>query len=113
MSGITTHVLDTGIGSPAAAVAIELYRLEDAGWTELAAAVTNTAGRTDAPLLSPPQSAAGLYELRFHLGRYFRSTGRESFYDVVPVRFRISDPAAHHHVPLLASPWGYTTYRGS
>ena len=102
---LTTHVLDVSRGRPAAGVAIELARGEQV----LATAVTNADGRTDAPLLE--RLEAGEYELRFAVGDYFG--GDERFLDVVPVRFGVSDPDAHHHVPLLVAPGGYSTYRGS
>jgi hydroxyisourate hydrolase len=101
---LTTHVLDLAAGRPAAGVAITLAR----GSEVLATAVTNADGRTDAPMLETLE--AGEYELRFAVGDYF---GAASFIDVVPVRFVVSDPAAHHHVPLLVAPGGYSTYRGS
>jgi 5-hydroxyisourate hydrolase len=102
---LTTHVLDVSRGRPAAGVAIELLR----GGEVVASAVTNADGRTDAPLLETLE--AGEYELRFAVGDYFG--GDERFLDVVPVRFGVSDPDAHHHVPLLVAPGGYSTYRGS
>ena len=108
---LTTHVLDTALGRPAAGVAITLLR----GDEELARARTNAAGRTDAPLLDP--LPAGVYELRFAVGDYLRAAGHAltdpPFLDVVPVRFGIAAAGAHHHVPLLVSPWAYSTYRGS
>jgi 5-hydroxyisourate hydrolase len=104
---LTTHVLDIARGRPAAGVAIELAR----GGEVIASAVTNADGRTDAPLLE--RLEAGTYELRFAVGDYFAHDGEPPFLDVVPVRFGVSDPAAHHHVPLLVSPWAYSTYRGS
>lgn len=105
MSGrLTTHVLDTARGVPAAGVAVVLRR----DGREVARATTNAEGRTDAPLLEPLE--AGAYELTFDVGAYFAGEG---FLDEVPVRFRIDDPDAHHHVPLLVSPWAYSTYRGS
>ena len=104
---LTTHVLDVARGRPAEGVAIELVRGEEV----LAAAVTNADGRTDAPLLERLET--GVYELRFAVGDYFRAGGEPPFLDVVPVRFGVSDPAAHHHVPLLVAPGGYSTYRGS
>jgi 5-hydroxyisourate hydrolase len=117
MSGrLTTHVLDTARGRPAAGVAIELRRVgEDA---PLAQVRTNADGRTDAPLLAGPHLAPGVYELLFHVGPYFASTLGPAapdppFLDRVPVRVGIADPDAHYHVPLLASPWSYSTYRGS
>ena len=102
---LTTHVLDVSRGRPAEGVAIELER----GGEVVATAVTNADGRTDAPLLE--ELEAGEYELRFAVGDYFGGEGR--FLDVVPVRFGVSDPDAHHHVPLLVAPGGYSTYRGS
>jgi 5-hydroxyisourate hydrolase len=102
---LTTHVLDTARGRPAAGVAIEL---RDGAGRTLATFVTNADGRTDAPLLESLE--AGEYELVFGVGDYF---GEAAFLDRVPVRFRVSDPGAHYHVPLLVSPWAYSTYRGS
>jgi hydroxyisourate hydrolase len=102
---LTTHVLDTARGRPAAGVRIELFRLDPR--TSLKTVVTNADGRTDEPLLTELEAAA--YELTFAVGEYFG----EGFLDVVPVRFRIEDPGAHYHVPLLVSPWSYSTYRGS
>jgi hydroxyisourate hydrolase len=104
---LTTHVLDVARGRPAAGVAIELERDGEL----LARAVTNADGRTDAPLLE--RLEAGVYELRFAVGDYFGRAGEPPFLDVVPVRFGVSDPGAHHHVPLLVAPGGYSTYRGS
>jgi len=104
---LTTHVLDIARGRPAAGVAIELLRDGEL----LATAVTNADGRTDGPLLE--QLEAGTYELRFAVGGYFAAGGDPPFLDVVPVRFGVSDPGAHHHVPLLVAPGGYSTYRGS
>jgi 5-hydroxyisourate hydrolase len=102
---LTTHVLDISRGRPAAGVAIELLR----GGEVVATAVTNADGRTDGPLLETLQ--AGEYELRFAVGDYFGGASR--FLDVVPVRFGVSEPESHHHVPLLVAPGGYSTYRGS
>jgi hydroxyisourate hydrolase len=104
---LTTHVLDVARGRPAAGVAITLLRDGEV----LATAVTNADGRTDKPLLGALE--AGVYELRFAVGPYFAAGGDPPFLDVVPVRFGVSDPAAHHHVPLLVAPGGYSTYRGS
>ncbi len=103
---LSTHVLDTANGRPAAGMKIELR----SGGTLLKTVVTNADGRTDAPLLAGAEVAAGEYELLFHVGDYF---GTRAFLDIVPVRFIISDPAAGYHVPLLCSPWAYSTYRGS
>lgn len=117
MAGLSTHVLDTMNGRPAAGVAITLERLLPEGGRErLNQAVTNADGRTDAPLLTAPLQP-GVYELRFDIGNYFRELGVDlpepAFLDVVPIRFGIAEPGGHYHVPLLASPWAYSTYRGS
>ena len=104
---LTTHVLDIARGRPAAGVAITLVRDEEV----LASAVTNADGRTDGPLAD--RLEAGVYELRFAVGDYFVQDDAPPFLDVVPVRFGVSDPDSHHHVPLLVAPWSYTTYRGS
>ena len=107
---LTTHVLDVAQGRPARGVGIELWR----GEVRIAATVTNDDGRTDAPLVAPGTLEAGVYELRFAVGAYFASSGDDPpFLDVVPVRFGISDAGADHHVPLLVTPWSYSTYRGS
>lgn len=115
MGRLTTHVLDTALGRPAAGLKVELFR---AGETEaLVTTETNVDGRVDAPLLSGDQMKAGTYELRFHAGDYLRRSGSElggvPFLDVVPIRFGIASAEQHYHVPLLLSPFGYTTYRGS
>ncbi len=110
MGKLTTHVLDTAQGRPGAGIAIELYRLDGESGTLVASATTNRDGRTVAPLLEGENLRTGTYQLVFHIGAYFKSQG---FLDVVPIRFVIADPAAHYHVPLLCSPWSYTTYRGS
>jgi len=107
---LTTHVLDVAAGRPAAGVAISLWR----DGAEVASAVTNADGRTDAPLLDALE--VGAYELRFAVGAYFAASGLASdppFLDVVPVAFGVADAGAHHHVPLLVAPWSYSTYRGS
>lgn len=122
MAGLTTHVLDTAHGRPARGVTIRLYALADGERRQVAEAVTNADGRTDAPLIAPADAAAGRYEIEFHVGAYFaaldtaggQGTGTEGgFLDVVPVRFAIASPEEHYHVPLLVSPWSYATYRGS
>ena len=110
MGKLTTHVLDTARGRPGAGIPVELYRLENEAGTLVAKATTNRDARTDAPLLEGAGLRAGTYQLVFHIGAYFAGEG---FLDLVPIRFTIADPAAHYHVPLLCSPWGYTTYRGS
>lgn len=107
---LTTHVLDTASGRPAAGVRIELFRIEDGRAEKVAERVTNADGRTDAPLLSPAEFAPGRYELRFHIGAHFGGAG---FLDVVPVAVRLEAGQGHYHIPLLCSPWSYATYRGS
>ncbi|HEY6821325.1 MAG TPA: hydroxyisourate hydrolase [Burkholderiales bacterium] len=114
MGRITTHVLDTARGKPGAGIKVELYRMSggmngDAA-TLIASAVTNADGRTDKPMLEGEALRAGTYQLVFHVAKYFDAP---AFYDAVPLRFQVADPSAHYHVPLLCSPWGYTTYRGS
>lgn len=106
MSSLSTHVLDTMRGRPAAGMKIELW----SGGELLKSVTTNADGRTDSPLLAGNDFAIGDYELLFHVGDYF---GERRFLDRVPVRFTISEPAAKYHVPLLVSPWSYSTYRGS
>jgi 5-hydroxyisourate hydrolase len=116
---LTTHVLDTARGCPAADVAIELWRIDSASGerTLVTTARTNSDGRTDAPLLQGAAFTVGIYELIFAIGGYFAkrgiATATPPFLDNVPVRFGVADPATHYHVPLLASPWAYSTYRGS
>ena len=105
---LTTHVLDTRHGRPAAGMKIELWSVEPRKL--LQSVITNADGRTDEPLLSPQESKTSDYELIFHAGDYF---GERQFLDRIPVRFTISDAAAKYHVPLLVSPWAYSTYRGS
>ena len=118
MAGLTTHILDTHSGVPAAGIAVTLDRIgPDGARTRLAERVTNRDGRTGEPLLTPDETIPGTYEIGFAIGAYFRSRGvplpEPAFLDIVPVRFGISDVSRHYHVPLLASPFGYTTYRGS
>jgi len=110
---LTTHVLDTARGRPAAGVQVELWRLDGERREPVATARTNADGRTDAPLLDGPALTAGTYELVFAVGAYFAAGGEPPFLDRVPVRFGVADADAHYHVPLLASPWAYSTYRGS
>jgi 5-hydroxyisourate hydrolase len=111
---LTTHVLDTAHGRPAAGVSLQLFR---AGEEEpLKTARTNTDGRTDEPLLEGEALSPGVYELVFDVGAYFADEGglaEPPFLGRVPIRFGVSDGEAHYHVPLLASPWSYSTYRGS
>ena len=114
---LSTHVLDTHAGRPAAGVKIELYEIGASATALLKDAVTNADGRTDEPLLSGAPLRVGRYELRFHVGDYFANSGPKlpnpAFLDVVPVRFAIAEPEGHYHVPLLVTPWSYSTYRGS
>jgi 5-hydroxyisourate hydrolase len=108
MSALTTHVLDVSRGIPARGMTIELWSLDQS--RKLKTVKTNDDGRVDAPLLAVNEMAAGNYELIFFVGDYF---GERKFLDRVPVRFTISDPATKYHIPLLVSPWAYSTYRGS
>jgi 5-hydroxyisourate hydrolase len=116
---LTTHVLDTMHGCPAAGMRIELFRLDPVTGEaqRVREVVTNGDGRVDGPVVQPGDLLAGRYELVFHAGDYFRLRGvtlpEPSFLETVPVRFGISDGDAHYHVPLLLSPWAYSTYRGS
>jgi 5-hydroxyisourate hydrolase len=118
LAGVTTHVLDVTSGRPAEGVRLELYELADGSARNLIAeVVTNADGRTDNPLIRADQTRAGQFELIFHAGDYFRRRRAEltdpPFLDIIPIRFGVSDPQAHYHVPLLVSPWSYSTYRGS
>jgi 2-oxo-4-hydroxy-4-carboxy-5-ureidoimidazoline decarboxylase len=114
---LSTHVLDTHGGRPASGVRIELFEAGRSAYSLLAEAVTNADGRTDAPLLAGGPLRIGRYELRFHIGEYFARNGAKlpepAFLDVVPVRFAIGEAEGHYHVPLLVTPWSYSTYRGS
>ncbi|MGH2411535.1 MAG: hydroxyisourate hydrolase [Chloroflexota bacterium] len=119
MGRLTTHVLDTAHGRPAANLEITLWALGAADGERrlLKVARTNVDGRLDAPLLDGDACEPGRYELIFSVGAYFAAEGVATtdppFLDQVPVRFAIADPGAHYHVPLLVSPWAYSTYRGS
>ncbi|MFT8243102.1 2-oxo-4-hydroxy-4-carboxy-5-ureidoimidazoline decarboxylase [Roseomonas sp. BN140053] len=114
---LSTHVLDTLRGRGAAGLRVELFEVGGSARARLAEAVTNAEGRTDAPLLGGAPLRVGRYELVFHLGAYYAAAGvalpRQPFLDEVPIRFGIDEPEGHYHVPLVASPWTYTTYRGS
>lgn len=114
---LSTHVLDTHVGRPAIGVAIELYEFTGDLAHRIATATTNADGRTDAPLIGGRPLPIGRYELRFAVGDHFRSRGIEQgdppFLDIVPLRFSIAEPEGHYHVPLLCTPWSYSTYRGS
>jgi 5-hydroxyisourate hydrolase len=120
MSGsLTTHVLDTAHGTPAANMAITVWRLNLANNTRqlLKTVRTNADGRTSHPLLTEDEMTTGFYEIVFAVGEYFANRSETTplipFLDLVPVRFGIGDPHTHYHVPLLTSPWAYSTYRGS
>ncbi|PSN18964.1 hydroxyisourate hydrolase [filamentous cyanobacterium CCP5] len=121
MGGLTTHVLDTALGKPAAAIQLTLWLIDSHSQADIKTALktvtTNDDGRTDEPLLSPEEMAVGTYELVFEVGGYFRSYSpnltEPAFLDQIPIRFAISDTHSHYHVPLLVSPWAYSTYRGS
>lgn len=112
---LTTHVLDTARGCPAAGLRIDLHRVEGEGREHLRTVLTNADGRTDGPILPESEFRPGTYELTFAAGDYLRGTGatltRPPFLDAVPVRFGMEE--GHYHVPLLLSPYGYSTYRGS
>ena len=118
MAGVTTHVLDVTIGRPAQGVRVELYELGSGSERKLIVdVVTNADGRTDKPLVSADEARRGRFEVIFHAGDYFRRRGVEladpPFLDIAPIRFGVADAKAHYHVPLLVSPWSYSTYRGS
>ncbi|MDR6955307.1 2-oxo-4-hydroxy-4-carboxy-5-ureidoimidazoline decarboxylase [Ancylobacter sp. 3268] len=114
---LSTHVLDTHKGGPAAGVKVELYEVGASGRARLAVRMTNADGRTGSPLLADAPLRIGTYELVFHLGPYFAARDlplpERPFLDEVPVRFSIAEPEGHYHVPLVATPWSYSTYRGS
>jgi 2-oxo-4-hydroxy-4-carboxy-5-ureidoimidazoline decarboxylase len=114
---LSTHVLDTHAGRPAAGIAVELFEFSGETTHRLATAVTNADGRTGEPLIAGRPLPIGRYELRFAVGDHFRSRGIEQgdppFLDIVPLRFSIAEPEGHYHVPLLCTPWSYSTYRGS
>ncbi|MGM0521560.1 MAG: hydroxyisourate hydrolase [Pseudomonadota bacterium] len=117
MGYLTTHVLDTANGRPGQGIIIDVYRLSGTQREHLATVTTNDDGRCDAPLLEGEAFAVGEYELVFHAGDYLRrhqeSASEPLFLDVIPLRFGVADASQHYHVPLLLSPYGYTTYRGS
>jgi 2-oxo-4-hydroxy-4-carboxy-5-ureidoimidazoline decarboxylase len=115
---LSTHVLDTHSGRPAAGISIELTELSDLGQSRVVAqAITNSDGRTDQPLIGGRPVPIGRYELTFHVGAYFADRGvplsDPPFLDRIPLQFAVSDPEGHLHVPLLVTPWSYATYRGS
>ncbi|WP_448207419.1 hydroxyisourate hydrolase [Azospirillum sp. sgz302134] len=114
---LTTHVLDTTHGRPGAGIAVTLYRLDGETRDRLVRTRTNSDGRCDAPLLAGAELTPGVYELVFEAGDYFRGLGVDlgepAFLDLVPIRFGIARADQHYHVPLLLSPYSYSTYRGS
>jgi 5-hydroxyisourate hydrolase len=115
MGRLTTHVLDTALGKPAAGLTIELFRIGTSA-EHVITAKTNADGRVEKPLLDGGDFKSGVYELRFHAGDYLRKTTNlpdPAFLDVVPIRFGIASESEHYHVPLLLSPYSYSTYRGS
>lgn len=117
MGRLSTHVLDTAHGRPAAGLALDLYYLGGESRQHLASFTTNADGRTDAPLLQAEDMVTGVFELVFHVGAYFVGSGlgglEPAFLDTVPVRFGVADAEQNYHVPLLVSPYAYSTYRGS
>jgi 5-hydroxyisourate hydrolase len=116
MGKLSTHILDTSLGQPARGVRVDLYHLVDDRAELLKTITSNNDGRSDEPLLSGGEFTVGKYRLLFHVGAYFSGKCAKSapdFLDVVPVDFIVGDAAATYHVPLLVSPWSYTTYRGS
>jgi 5-hydroxyisourate hydrolase len=108
---LSTHILDTSSGQPAAGIAVMLSAVDGNVRTHVSHAITNADGRTDNPLAE--KLAPGTYELTFTVAPYFAATNTPAFYDEITIRFRIDDAARTYHVPLLLAPWGYSTYRGS
>ena len=116
MGQLTTHVLDTARGLPASGVLVEAHILRGNERTPVGSATTNAQGRTDTPLAAGGRFERGVYELTFHVGDYFRRAGITTdplFLDQIVIRVGIADPSAGYHIPLLISPYGYSTYRGS
>ncbi len=114
MSGITTHVLDTAAGRPARGVPVRLeVRRGDRGWVTLAERATDAEGRARDLVAEGSKLDAGIYRLTFDTGAYFTALGQATFFPEVTVVFEVREPTQHHHVPLLLSPYGYSTYRGS
>ncbi len=114
MGRLTTHVLDVSRGRPAAGIVIELWAARGETHEWMKSVQTNVDGRTDGPLLEGSEFLPGVYELIFHVGDFYGAApAGQSFLDHVPVRFTIADAAQHYHVPLLCTPWSYSTYRGS
>ncbi|HEV2852313.1 MAG TPA: hydroxyisourate hydrolase [Thermoanaerobaculia bacterium] len=113
MSGITTHVLDTSQGRPASGVPILLEAREEGGWREIGRALTDADGRARQLLPAGSALTMGTYRLTFGIETYFGTQGTETFYPEASIVFHVRDASQHHHVPLLLSPFGYSTYRGS
>jgi 5-hydroxyisourate hydrolase len=117
MSKLTTHVLDNSRGMPGSGMLIQLFQLVDNHRKHILTTKTNSDGRCDVPLLSGDRFKAGVYELDFYAGDYFIAQGvsvpQPAFVDVVTLRFGVADASRHYHVPLLVTPWAYSTYRGS
>jgi 5-hydroxyisourate hydrolase len=117
MGRLTTHVLDTAHGRPGRDVEVRLFRIVDNSRKNLLSARTNADGRCDQPLLEGSALQPGVYELDFHMGAYFAALGvaqtQPPFLDVVTLRFGVADAGQHYHVPLVVTPWSYSTYRGS
>jgi 5-hydroxyisourate hydrolase len=108
---VTVHVLDTARGRPGAGMGLELFRLDGGGRVSLGRWATNADGRCDAPLLAGEALTAGVYEILFDVASWRGAAA--GFYDTIPIRFHVTDPASHHHIPLILAPFGYSTYRGS
>ena len=116
MGKLSTHVLNTAEGKPAAGMKIELSIQQGNTWQQICEVKTDADGRTDAPLLQGDTMRAGTFRLLFHVGEYFASRSSASagsFLSLVPIEFIVSDPSQNYHVPLLVAPYGYSTYRGS
>lgn len=117
MSRLTTHVLDTAHGKPGQGIQIDLYKIVDNKSNLLLSKITNHDGRCDSPLLEGSTFQEGIYELHFHIGEYFSGLGihlpTPNFLDIVVLRFGVADASQHYHVPLVTTPWSYSTYRGS
>jgi len=117
MGRLSTHVLDAASGKPAAGMRIDFSELQGGQWKLVRTVLTNADGRTDELLLAPEAMRTGQFKLVFHVAAYFREQGERlpepAFLDTVPLRFGIADRDAHYHVPLLCTPWSYSTYRGS
>jgi 5-hydroxyisourate hydrolase len=112
---LTVHALDTALGHPVVGLPLSLFRIGNVVRAQLGAWRTNDDGRCDEPLLAGAAFTAGVYEILFNVGAWREASGATDlgFYDLIPIRFRVTDPAVHYHIPLLVSPYGYATYRGS